>query len=80
MWISKERWNALNTRIADLERRVQSQQTILLPYISINYDGEIKLRSNIERAKESYSFSLELSFSYSCRVIIVACVAILAIL
>lgn len=41
MWISKERWNALNTRIADLERRVQSQQTILLPYISINYDGEI---------------------------------------
>lgn len=40
MWVSKKRWKALEKRVADLERKVQSRYT-LTPDLKVEIESDI---------------------------------------
>ena len=53
MWISKKKWKTLEKRIADLERKVQSQQELFKLHINNHEQSVSELKSIVDSLKRS---------------------------
>lgn len=55
MWVSKEKWDKLNKKIAGLETQVRNQQEIILLHIQEHEESVVELKQIINGVKECYN-------------------------
>lgn len=58
MWISQKKWKALEKRVADLERKVQSRYT-LTPDLKAEIESDISSGSVAQELQEIINLSFE---------------------
>ena len=58
MWISKKKWTALEKRVADLERKVQSRYT-LTPDLKVEIESDISSGSVPQELQEIINLPFE---------------------
>lgn len=58
MWISQKKWKALEKRVADLERKVQSRYT-LTPDLKVEIESDISSGSVAQELQEIINLSFE---------------------
>ncbi len=58
MWISKKKWTALEKRVADLERKVQSRYT-LTPDLKVEIESDISSGSVAQELQEIINLPFE---------------------